>query len=175
MMIKVLHKCGHEYEHNYKSKPANLTAWLFKASDEDCPNCMYLKLAREAEDKKLPVLLGSVEQQVWAMTIRNEIMLKYNMIKKEFNKKSITKERRSELFLAILKIKDCLCTQKESAFWIKHKSIRGLLKFRKVKVIPKKKPIEQIDYKMNFDDEALFDMFEGRYDNRLQGDLSYLC
>ncbi len=177
MIVRVLHKCGHECEHNYKSKASNLPAWLYKSSQEDCPNCMYEKLDEDARLKNLPMLTGSIEQRVWAMAIRNEILLGYNLLKKEFAKKGTTKKRKSEILLMLLKIKNLLMSEKESAFWIKHKTIRAVLKFKKIIEIRRKveKTIVQTDYKMNFEDDTLFDMFEGDYENRMKPNLSYLC
>lgn len=177
MIVKVLHKCGHEFKHNYKSRQSNLSAWLYKSSQEDCPNCMYKKLSEDAKSKELPQLTGSIEQAVWAMTIRNEALLGYNLLKKEFEKKGTTKKRKSEILLMVLKLKNLIMTEKESAFWIKHKTVRALLKFKKIIKIrqSKPKPIVETDYKMNFDDETIFDMFEGRYDAKMKTDFSYLC
>lgn len=162
MIVKVLHKCGHDVEHNYKGRQQNLPAWLFKASEEDCPNCMFLKLSREAREKKMPELTGTISQCNWAMTIRNEILLKYNEIKKEFNTKKLTQKRKEELIMTILRVKNYLMSETEASFWIGHKSITALLKYRKV---PKIKPVKKVetvtpDYDMNFDDENVFALFE---------------
>ena len=83
----------------------------------------------------------------------------------------------SEILLMLLKIKNLLMSEKESAFWIKHKTVRAVLKFKKIIEIRRKveKPIVQTDYKMNFEDDTLFDMFEGDYENRIKPNLSYLC
>lgn len=177
MVLNVLHKCGHEYEHNFKGKQSNIPAWLYKASNEDCPNCLLVKLTKEAEEKKLPMLTGSIEQRVWALTIRNEILLKYYMLKKEFDAKKTTKKRKEELIFMIMKVKNLLLSEKESAFWITHKTVRGLMKYRKVATIRKKtsKPIEETDYKMNFEDDTLFDIFEKGYESRSGLNLGYLC
>lgn len=179
MVLKVLHKCGHEYEHNFKGKKSNIPAWLYKASNEDCPTCMLVKLTKEAEEKKLPMLTGSVEQRVWALTIRNEILLQYNLLIKELKTKktTLTKKRKETLLMMILKVKYLLMFEKESAFWITHKSVRGLMKYKKVVTIKKEKPkpIEETDYKMNFEDDTLFDIFEQGYESRVGLNLGYLC
>ena len=162
MIVKVLHKCGHDTEHNYKGRQQNLPAWLFKASEEDCPNCMFLKLSKEAREKNMPELQGTISQCNWAMTIRNEILLKYNDIKKEYNTKKLTVKRKEELTMAILRVKNLIMSETEAAFWIAHKSIASLLKYRKIHKIQRVKKAEtvEIDYDMNFDDEGMFALFE---------------
>ena len=173
MIVKVLHKCGHDVEHNYKGRQQNLPAWLFKASEEDCPNCMFLKLSREAREKKMPDLTGTISQCNWAMTIRNEIFLKYNDIKKEYNTKKLTQKRKEELFMAMMRVKNILMSETEAAFWIAHKSISSILKYRKIrKIKPVKKP-EPVpnDYEMNFEDANVFALFE---EERKSYSLNYL-
>lgn len=135
-VITVMHTCGHEEEHPYTGRTANLEKWQKKTAEEACTECQIDKLYEKSREYRLPRLEGSPAQIKWALEIREELCQAYRELYSHLQLVQDKKEEKQRLMETIIKVYDLL-HQKEAKFFIEHKTLLELLEFHKVVTVKK--------------------------------------
>lgn len=135
-VINVMHACGHEEEHPYTGRAANLEKWQKKTADVACTECQINELYEKSREYRLPKLEGSLTQIKWALEIREGLCQEYRELYSHLKLVQDKKEEKQKLMETIIKVYDLL-HQKDAKFFIEHKTMLELLEFHKVVTLKK--------------------------------------